>query len=353
MVRKTIVVFLIALLISLALPIDVRSEAGEVYLIVSPAGFEGALTWLIELKTLQGYDVRMLLTQGESAEALRTAILAIAPDYVLLVGDVDNGELSVPAFTGMDGTVTDLYYGVIDAGYLPTIPVGRLPVRNSLQVLATSLALIHYEFQDGILLSYYGPEEYPFVAETQYYVLDLADGNGETFALPETPQDVVVATINAGRAVVSYTGHGGEDWWLGLRQEELGLVQSQNAVVWSFACYTGNFGAVESFGETWLVEGKAVVFIGSSSETYWFADDVFERAMAEAYYGGVDAVWDILAAGREGILKEYGENSIMARRYFENYNLLGDPSLQIRTSNAGLLEVDFRPRVYVPLMIYQ
>lgn len=351
MVRKITLIVIIGLLIGLCCPIRVQAQSdGENFLIISPRGFESALTWLVRLKELQGFTVQIVLTDGGTAEELRAEILTRMPDYVLLVGDVDNGDLSMPAFVGLAGAVTDLYYGVTDDGYVPDIRVGRLPARTSGQLLMMTAALINYEFQNRILLTYFKPESYPPVEALQYYILDLADGNGDIYRLPDTPQETIIETMNAGRSVIAYTGHGGTDWWLGLRQDELALVHSENAVVMSFACHTGDYGVTEAFGETWLVNGKAVAFIGSSSQTYWILDDIFERGMAEVYFSGIDDVSMILAGGKDAVLAEY-EGSLLAQQYFENYNLLGDPSLKVRRTNKGLLEFEFGPVVFLPVVI--
>ena len=351
MVRKFTLGLLFVLLILNGFIAGVQAQPeGDVFLIVTPRGFESGLIWLVRLKEMQGFMVEMILADGKTADEIRMDILSRTPDYVLLMGDVDNGVLSVPAFVGLTGNVTDLYYGVMDNGYMPDIPVGRLPARSTEQLLRMTAALVNYEFQDRILLTYFKPEDYPAVEDLQYYVFDLADGNGDVLQLPDTPQEDVIEAINAGRSIITYSGHGGTDWWLGLRQDELGMICVENAVVLSFACHTGDYGVPEVFGETWLVTGKAVVFIGAASQSYWVQDDIFERGMAEVYFGGEDEVSAIMAGGKEAVLAHYGD-SLPARQCFENYNLLGDPSLRINTTNAGLIEFDYGPAAYLPVVV--
>ncbi len=76
-----------------------------------------------------------LSTTGSTANAIKAYIQnaytnwPIAPTYVLLVGDLDNGTATMPAFTGeSSGKVTDLYYGTVDGSdWVPDIFV-RCPL---------------------------------------------------------------------------------------------------------------------------------------------------------------------------------------------------------------------------------
>jgi hypothetical protein len=106
-------------------------------------------------------------------------------------------------------------------------------------------------------------------------------------------------------------------------------------VVTSFACITGDFNATESFGETWLLQaGKgAVTFIGASSSSFWGPDDTLERAMMDALYSGTDnanLVSSFRYAGLMAVEAERpGTGTAQSRYYWEIYNLLGDPSLEM------------------------
>jgi hypothetical protein len=102
--------------------------------------------------------------------------------------------------------------------------------------------------------------------------------------------------------------------------------------VYSFACVTGTYTLNECFTETWIrAEDKGAVGIwGSSVNSYWTEDDVLEKRLFDSIFDEGDDVEPRLGPVWNDTLMRYlaqmGSGST-TRRYFEMYNLMGDPAL--------------------------
>jgi hypothetical protein len=364
------------------------AKNGEGMLIIAPDAFLSTLSALVNLKESQGYTTTLvgLSTTGSTPEAIQNYIQnaydywATPPAFVLLVGDVNNGDLSLPAFTGKSsGTVTDLYYGTVDEGddneWVPDIFVGRLPARNTTQLNIMINNLIAYNNLTGTegwvkkasFLASNDSSYWDTAEDTQNYVINTHTAPaGYTGTYPNSPQAggdklyavshaagnaQVVNAVNNNRSLISYTGHGSRSSWGGPYYNQSNIRSISNSdvfsVVTSFACVTGDFNTTESFGETWMLQsGKgAVAFIGASSSSFWTPDDIFERAMMDALYSGEDSanlVGSFKFAGLFAMENERpGTGTAQSRYYWEIYNLLGDPSLELLIEPKSI--PDYKP----------
>ena len=107
------------------------------------------------------------------------------------------------------------------------------------------------------------------------------------------------------------------------------------AYVCSFACVTGDYANYdECFMETWVRAPNkgSVTAWGSSVNSYWDEDDILQKRLFDAIFDEDDdvvcEVGPIYNEAKMRFLAHYGANST-TRRYFEMYNLMGDPSLLI------------------------
>jgi len=348
-----------------------RSTGGEGFLIIAPDAFTSTLSPLVSLKESQGFSVTVagLSTTGSSADSIKAYIQSaytnwlVPPTYVLLVGDVDNGSDTMPAFIGTSSqTVTDLYYGTVDGtDWIPDVFVGRLPARSTSQLTTIINNLTAYNNLTGTegwikkaaLLASNDSNYWDLAEATQNYVIQShTQPAGYTGTFPSSPQaggdklyaytynagnTNVVNAINGNRSLISYTGHGSSISWGGpyYNQSNIRSISSTGSfsVVTSFACITGDFSTTESFGETWVLQSNkgAVVFIGSSSSSFWGPDDIMERAMMDSLYSGMNSaniVGSFRFAGLMAVEESRpGTGTAQSRYYWESYNLLGDPSL--------------------------
>ncbi len=369
---------------------QVESQEGkgnEGLLIIAPDAFLSKLSTLVELKESQGYPTTLVgLSQtGSTVYKIKKYIQSAyetwttPPTYVLLVGDVQNGALSMPAFIGQSSeSVTDLYYGTVDGDdWIPDIFVGRLPARSVAQLETMINNLVAYNNLSGTeawikkasFLASNDPNFWGVAERTQNYVIDnYTMPKGYSGVYPSAPQSGgdklyaysysadnpnVIESINNERSLISYSGHGSHAGWGGPLYSQSNVQTINNtgvfSVVTSFACVTGDFNATESFGETWLLQPNkgAVAFIGSSSSSYWGPDDTLERAMMDALYSGTDNANIVSYFFYEGLMaveaERPGTGTAQSLYYWEIYNLLGDPAL---VSN-----IDFKtPDDYNPVL---
>jgi hypothetical protein len=350
-----------------------RAIGGEGYLIIAPDAFISSLSSLVELKENQGFSVTVagLSAMGSTPDQIKAYIQnaydnwSVPPTYVLLIGDVDNGSNTMPAFTGTSSdTATDLYYGTVDGSdWVPDIFVGRLPARTTAQLATMINNLNAYNNLTGseswvkkaAFLATNDSNYWEFAEATQNYAISThTQPRGYTGTYPANPQvggDKLYATtygagtanvagsVNDGRALVSYTGHGSTASWGGpsFNQTNIRNITGTGAlsVVTSFACLTGNYAVTESFGETWMLQSNkgAIAFIGSSASTYWTPDDMMERAMTNALFSGADSANVVGSFTYAGLMaveaNRPGTGTAQSLYYWESYNILGDPSLEM------------------------
>ena len=149
----------------------------------------------------------------------------------------------------------------------------------------------------------------------------------------------VVSAVNDSRAMVIYTGHGSEGGWAGpaFSQTNVRGITAANVYpfVGSFACRTNNYEYAEVFGETWLIQENkgAIAYLGSSDYSYWDQDDLLERRMIDKLYEEAAVQASVAGMTHFGLLAVNaafpGTGTGNARYYWETYNILGDPSVQI------------------------
>jgi hypothetical protein len=120
---------------------------------------------------------------------------------------------------------------------------------------------------------------------------------------------------------------------MGFDQDNVRALNNQGVFpfVASHACVTNDFENIEVFGETWMVEADkgAVAFWGSSDYSYWNEDDLLQRAMFDSLYDAGFGQPSIAAMTDYGLAQVQATYPGSARYYWETYNVLGDPSLQI------------------------
>ncbi|HLB73032.1 MAG TPA: C25 family cysteine peptidase [Sedimentisphaerales bacterium] len=341
------------------LPGDAMVSAN--YLIVVAEAFETAIEPFVTAKQAQGYTVTTYsVSPGAANTTIKSYIQGLwgaadAPDYILLVGDTD----TIPNWRGggEEKPNTDLPYACMDAGddWYPDIAIGRFPVRSTAQladVVNKTLA-----FEDGL----YADNEYlaraVFMASADNYIITETTHNWviENYMTPyeiasdklychtyhATTQQVADA-FNNGRLYGVYSGHGGENYWADgpvFYQSDVRNLTNTDLYpfVFSFACVTGSYMLPECFAETWLLTADkgAVAIYASSVTSYWTEDDQLERCLFQTLFDDdireIGPCWN---AARMRYLTAMGAGAT-TRRYFEMYNLMGDPSAYVPPPTPG------------------
>ena len=344
------------------------------FIAVIGSGLEASpeLAEYLRFKTEKGFEVTVIHAAevGRTADALRDRLAGLyeaaapRPTFVLLVGDTD----TIPQFTGrgQDRPATDLYYVTLDGeDYLPDVGIGRIPARSPDQLARMLRKVLDYELHPGpagwerkaTFLS--GHDNSHITEGTHEHViahnLEERGYASDRYYADSERSDAgdMYGALDDGRSLNVYSGHGDVDAWTdGIQVNIRDVHRMTNAPVpftMSFACLTGQYQLDECFGEAWVrAEGGAVAFLGSSVTSYWEEDDILQKELFEAFLpegGGHGMTWlaGLIQRGFAGYYAHYGPNGGSMQRYYEMYNLLGDPSMDLWTAEPRELEPDIPP----------
>ena len=305
------------------------------YIIISAPMFRGHLDQLVEWKRQQGYLAEIYYTDNPAVGKTIASIRAFlkqqytaathsnpAPDYVLLVGDIDQlpsfrTRITDNGITGGTAHITDLYYFTWTDDVVPDCLYGRLSA-NSIEELQPqidkTLYYEKYDFSDpsylatSILVAGYDakqPDDFAYTisdpamdyvasrfitpangfATTYYYKNDVnIVPRGATVA--GNCQDASTATnlrrlYAQGFGWINYSAHGVERGWTAPQFNTTQVPAMNNygkpSIMIGNCCLTNHFNTQTCFGEALLRKGDlsgAVAYIGAINSTFW-DDDFF------------------------------------------------------------------------------
>ncbi len=324
-------------------------------LIIAGNAFTNSLASFITHKQSLGWTVDLFgtATAGTSTNQIRAFVksryheITTRPTALLLVGDTT----TIPPFISVqtDHPDSDLYYGCMDEGsdWLPDFPIGRFSVQSTNQLDAVIAKTITTEnapdeswHRNAVFMA--GDDNYTLTEATHNTVVSnyLQPRSYTCTKLYEvsfhssTPH--VTSAFNQGQALGVYSGHGDFDRWAdGPLFQQSNINNLTNAprfpFIFSFACLTGQYGVDECFAETWLRAASkgAVAIFASSTYSYWNEDDILEKEIFSAIFDySCRSAGSSVKRAKELYLLYYGasDNTI---RYFEMYNLFGDPTLDV------------------------
>ncbi len=332
-------------------------------LIIGPEAWLSAVAPLVSHRQSKGWAVDTISAQtaGATAAAIRATIrnrylnAATRPDALLLIGDV----AQVPCFTGTqaDNPDTDLYFGCMDGAgdWQPEFPVGRLSVSSATSLSAVIGKIIATENAPSARwmsrAAFMASEDNHAITETTHnaVIADRLEPLGYqcdklyTLSRAATPSQVTAA-FNEGRALGVYSGHGDTTYWADGPVYYKGDVQAltnqdRYPMIFSFACLTGQYGINECFAETWLrqPDKAACGVLASSVTSYWDEDDAFERHIFDAIFSeGLHQYGKAILRAKFLLIETYGLSSTV-QRYFEQYNLFGDPAAVLKQQSLSII----------------
>lgn len=339
------------------------------YLIITADSYAAGLAPFVALKQAQGFDVS--LARLSETGTTNTAVKAYIQNYynthpslayLLLVGDLNDGADSMTSWNGastLGSHITDLYFATLSGSdSIPDIGYGRFPVRDTDQLANMVNKALAYEALTGsevwigkaAFLASDDPTYYGLAEATQNYVIDnYTSPRGYTGSFPANPQPGgdrlyaityaantthVLTSLNDGRSLVIYSGHGSDTAWAGpsLSQTNVRGLTSTGvyAYVAGHACKTGRWYTTESFAETWVTQADkgALVYLGASDYTYWYQDDILERRMFDALFvANEPSISAMLQYGNKTVEDTYGSD--WGLYYREEYHIFGDPSIKL------------------------
>lgn len=339
------------------------------YLIVGHEDFvDTAMDEFVSWKESLGFDVTMvdLSVTGSTSDEIKAYIhdaIENWPDpveFVLLVGD----EEYVPACDPTEYSgVTDLYYSALDDGdYLPDAYIGRFSVRTAGEVDLMESRVRDYEQNVSGSTSWVqntcwiaSNDNYNVSEGTHNYCIDnYLDPLGYTWdkVYPVTygsNADDAIASINGGVSMLTFSGHGSTTSWgdMSFGQSDFNQLTNDGMFpgVLSHSCNTGSYDTGTGWCETWTrTDGRGGLwFWGSDPSTYWDEDDWQQKAEFEAFLDtGIEWPMGFLNQGKMAV---YESSSSRKQYYFEGYNLMGDPSVDMVVwGETGVADEPSAPR---------
>jgi subtilisin-like proprotein convertase family protein len=339
------------------------------YLIIVYDDYYEEVEMLAGLRHRLGYETTMVRKSDIPNGTTTTGIQAyiqdaydnwpVPPTFILLVGDTPQ----IPAFNGTASySPTDLYYTTMDGGsdWLPDIYIGRFSCDSEADVTLLTEKTVEYiryaltsDPADWI-------KEATFMASTdnhtvsegthEYCITTWLDPNGYTsyrrYSYYGATAAEVTADVNGGISQLTFSGHGSTNSWGDGPPYNASNVNALTNVdmlpfVQSYSCYTGEYDQA-CFGETWtLAPYGGVAFWGSSTTSYWTEDDILQRAVYDAWFGdGITWIRGMLNEGMWAVYEAYSGGG-STKRYYEQYNLFGDPALDIWTNPYETLDVTY------------
>ena len=335
-------------------------KPGADFLILYANDFHGSavLEYLGDLKTDNGWTVHLanVANIGSTTTAIRQYILDqydALPNltFVLLIGDTDTIPNAIGQGSG--SPATDLYYSCITEDYIPDLLIGRFPVRTVAHLYNMVAKTEAYQQDAGAWRktgAFMASTDRYWVSEGTHnvvtnYLLDPAGFASEklySYTFSATTKQVTDA-FNGGVNFGIYSGHGDVTEWADgpvFKASHVRNLTNENfPFVCSFSCLTGKYQVDECFAETWVRYAHgASVALASSVTSYWDQDDWYEKGMFLAMFnfpfeGYPDQVWAATASlfGKAYVWLRSNRGGGDSQRYFEMYNLFGDPSLVFHT----------------------
>jgi hypothetical protein len=294
----------------------------------------------------------------------------VPPDYVLIIGDVDD-YFAVPSFYfSAENDVSDHPYTMLaGTDYFPDVIIGRMSIDEINQLWTIINKVISYE-------------KTPYLANPNWLkkALVVAGNYSTTPPTPSTPVKVsrwlrdkmlnygftqvdtvfypptypgtsdIISKINAGISFLNYRGWGDANGWHypEFHVDNMGSLSNGllTPVVTSFVCNTGDFANTSAdpcFGEAILQLGTptapqgGVVFIGPSD--LHTSTKLNNSLFSGFYYGLLDeGIYDFGPAVLRGKIELYHNFPLQQAAgdqvefYFHVYNILGDPTLTMMTT---------------------
>lgn len=363
------------------------SEGAEGMLVIVNDAFTAALQPLVDWKRKSGYKVDVVETStlgsSPSDEDVKAAIQQRydtwsnpSLGFVLMVGDTD----FTPIHQGNGGgksQVTDNWFACVDGSdYLPDLAIARISSRSTQETSDVVGKLLTYEkasfaasawIKDASFIGTSDSGHIDQIENTHDYCIDTyytPNGYRQTpwsYGHPSSDRHYnstdadtadISDSINAGRSMVNYSGHGGYTSWEGptshASYDQADINANTNDGLYPFvisnACITGTLDREECFGETWqrAPNKGAIAFWGASNNSYWDEDDVLQRNLHDNIFpmDSTPPLGILVNETKLDLYDHYGDVGNVAY-YFDMYNLLSEPSLSLWTREARAWDVSY------------
>ncbi|MFC2151436.1 C25 family cysteine peptidase [Bacteroidota bacterium] len=352
-------------------------EDGDM-LIVSPEEYISALDTFIQWKKQRGLHVELVeySTIGSSDTEIKTYIDSYYNEneltYLLIIGDAED----VPSLTKSGDS--DAAYGHIlgDDSYAEVF-VGRFSAESIEEVETQVARTIYYErdidetatwLSKGIGIASdeggggQGDDDESDIQHMDNIRTDLLNYGynpvDQIYDPGATPSDVS-QSVNEGRAIINYVGHGSDYSWAtsGFNRDNVNALTNENMLPFIFdvACVNGNFHGQTCFAESWMRATNnsnptgAVAIVASTINQSWSSpmdgQDEMVNLVVESYENNVKRTFGgVTVNGCMHMIDEYGsDGSDMTN----TWTIFGDPSLLIRTKTPQEMSISHNPIIFV------
>ena len=346
----------------------------EKMLIITPTSLQNAIHDFVIWKRQCGIhtDVFTLDDTGSTTQEIKSFIqnrydnLETRPDYLLLIGDVDD-SFALPAYYfSEENNVTDTPYTLLAGDdFFPEMLVGRFSIDSSYELATIINKVLRYEkmpyidnsdwYNQAVLVAG-NFSSTPPVPVTPVQVTQWLNDKLENYGFTDITEvyypgaypgtDQIVSGINNGASFVTYRGWGDANGWHYPYFHTENLDELNNGamlpVMTSIVCNTGDFAnSVDPcFGEACLRLGSPsspngmVAFVGPSD---LHTSTKFNNAIFSGFYSGLldENIFSFGSAVLRGKVELYNNYPLnlepggQVEFYFYVYNILGDPSLQM------------------------
>ncbi len=355
--------------------------------ILTDTAFKKGLQPLIRWKTQKGFLIDVLYKgaglAGNTYTALKDTLDRIykssttdnpPPEFLLIIGNVSR----IPYYG--TGSVTDMYYGEFDGNgdYIPEMFIGRLPVKDTTELRYVVDKIIQYEkfefadtnkfYSNALATAGIDAAHADYMNGQIKYSLDnylnsankITEFHFYSADVTKSTKSSIIDRVNKGISFLNYSGHGQPTGWLihSTSKDSSNIYTSdslrfRNKNMYPFiisnACSTSAF-SQPSLGNSLVVSGNkgAIGFIGCADDSYW--DEDFYWAVGTGIpssspkyettgLGALDRMFHThnespsdwyITMGQinfAGNLSVSASTTSKKKYYWENYNLVGDPSI--------------------------
>ncbi|MBI1860880.1 MAG: hypothetical protein HYR96_08185 [Deltaproteobacteria bacterium] len=346
------------------------ADSGDVMLIVVADTLKSSLTPLVDWKQSKGIKVDIATTTeaGGTKEKIKEYVqkyydnAAVKPSYLLFVGN----KTSMPTYmesTASGSAASDYRYALLTgADNLPDAFYGRLVADNAAEVTTQINRWIAYEknpehdatwYKDAMTIASdegSGPsdKEYAEMVQTELKKHSYTSADQFYAGTHTATYKNISEALTTGRSWIAYFGHGSGVSW-GSTNDMFGntevgkLKNTRLPVIVDVACLNAswvNFGM--PFGKAWVTaanDSGAVAFYGGSVSISWHEPALMSVGVAKYHFEKpVYTLGGSVMAGQLYLIEKMGTGD----NVWDNvkwYNLLGDPSMLMRTDTPAAYEV--------------
>lgn len=345
----------------------------ETLVIFVADSLKAAIAPLVQWKQERGLNVKVVtLTEaGGTKEATKTYVQklykesTVKPSYLLFVGN----NTTMPTYfesTASGSAASDYQYSLLaNDDAVPDLPYGRLAADNEADVKTQINRWIDYE-KSAESESWYpqamtiasnegsGPSDKEYAIQIQDALKVGKYSKFDSFFQGEqsATSKNILGAAEEGRSWIAYFGHGSGTSWGSTNDtfnvSTVGTLKNTGRLPYiiDVACQNASWVKINKcFGKAWVTQesgGKAagaVAFYGGSVNISWHPPAVMSVGVAKSHFEkSISSLGASTLAGQLYLIEKMGSNS----QTLDNvkwYNLLGDPSLTMRTAVPVALNV--------------